>query len=139
MVSVEVSCPVFPSEDPDKIRAALLNIFPTAVLEECDGKIFGPADLEAFSKLIRRQKILDTARNQMQKGTRGKSGRTIFNLNKQVATVGKVSFVDYRTALGTITVTVESDDLDSLIDRVAPMTVNGEEVHRVSFESVRTA
>ncbi len=129
MVSVEVSCPVFPSEDPEKIRSALLNIFPTAVLEEGDGKMSGQADLDTFSKLIRKQKILDTARNQMQRGMRGKSDRTIFNLNKQVATVGKVSFVDYRTALGTISVTVQADDIEALIDRVAPMTVNGEEVH----------
>lgn len=129
MVSVEVSCPVFPSEDSEKIRSALLNIFPTAVFEESEGKINGQADLDTFSKLIRKQKILDTARNQMQKGMRGRSNKTTFNLNKQVATVGKVSFVDYRTALGTITVCVESEDLEQLIDRVAPMTVNGEEVH----------
>lgn len=128
MVSVVVSCPVFPSEDPEKIRSALLNIFPTAIFEEEDGKLTGQADLDTFSKLIRKQKILDTARNQMQKGMRGRSDKTIFNLNKQVATVGKVSFVDYRTALGTISVCVESDDLEAYIDRVAPMTVNGEEV-----------
>ncbi len=91
--------------------------------------MIGQADLDTFSKLIRKQKILDTARTQMQKGMRGKSDKTVFNLNKQVATVGKVSFVDYRTALGTISVCVESDDLESYIDHVAPMTVNGEEVH----------
>ena len=65
----------------------------------------------------------------MQKGTRGSHTKTVFSLNKQVATVGKVSFVDYRTVLGTISVCVETDgDIDEVIDRVAPMTVDGEEV-----------
>ena len=90
----------------------------------------GPADLDRFSALIRRQKILDTARSQMQRGTRGSSTKTVFSLNKQVATVGKVSFVDYRTVLGTISVCVEDPDIEALIDRVAPMTVNGEEVRQ---------
>ena len=47
-----------------------------------------------------------------------------------MATVGKVSFVDYRTVLGTISVCIEDPDIEALIDRVAPMTVNGEEVRQ---------
>lgn len=50
------------------------------------------------------------------------------SLNKQVATVGKVSFADRRPVLGAIEVSVEDDGLEQLIDRVAPMTVDGEEV-----------
>ena len=126
MADVTVSCPVYPSEDPDK--AALLGIFPTGEFELAEGEMKGPADLDRFSELIRRQKILDTARSQMQKGVRKGKNRTVFSLNKQVATVGKISFVDYRTVLGTISVSVEADDIDAFIDRVAPMTVNGEEV-----------
>ncbi len=49
-------------------------------------------------------------------------------LNKQVATVGKVSFADRNPVLGAIEVFVEDDDLLGLIDRVAPITVDGEEV-----------
>ena len=128
MADVTVSCPVYPSEDPDKVKAALLGIFPTGGFELAEGEMKGPADLDRFSELIRRQKILDTARSQMQKGVRKGKNRTVFSLNKQVATVGKISFVDYRTVLGTISVSVEADDIDAFIDRVAPMTVNGEEV-----------
>jgi predicted RNA binding protein with dsRBD fold (UPF0201 family) len=128
MAKVTVSCPVYPSEDPEKVRAALLKIFPTGVFEVEGERMSGEADLENFSALIRRQRILDTTRSQMLAGMRRNSVKTRFNLNKQVATVGKVSFVDYRTALGTIEVTVEDDDLEALIDRVAPVTVDGEEV-----------
>ncbi len=128
MAKVTVSCPVFPSEDPEKVRAALLKIFPTGVFEIDGERMSGEADLENFSALIRKQRILDTTRSQMLAGMRRNAAKTRFNLNKQVATVGKVSFVDYRTALGTIEVTVEDENLQELIDRVAPVTVDGEEV-----------
>ncbi|MGI6008799.1 MAG: RNA-binding domain-containing protein [Methanomethylophilus sp.] len=128
MATVTVTCPVYPSEDPEKVRAAVLNIFPTAQLELSDGALKGTADLDRFSKRIREQRILDTARSQLQKGEKRGHTVTVIHLNKQVATVGKVSFVDYRTVLGTIDVTVEDPELDALIDRVAPVTVNGEEV-----------
>ncbi|KUE73420.1 hypothetical protein AUQ37_01915 [Candidatus Methanomethylophilus sp. 1R26] len=128
MARVTVSCPVYPSEDPDKVRAAVLNLFPTAELALADGVLSGPADLVRFSQKIREQRILDTARSQFLKGERRGHTVATIRLNKQVATVGKVSFVDYRTVLGTIDVTVEDEDLDALIDRVAPVTVNGEEV-----------
>jgi len=128
MVSVTVSCPVYPSEDPDKVREALLSIFPTGDFTVADGIMEGTADLDRFSDLIRKQRILDTARAQMQKGNR--RGKIAFRLNKQVATVGKVSFVDYRVVLGAISVVVEGDDLDAIIDKVAPVTVDGEEVRQ---------
>ncbi len=130
MTKVTVSAPVNPSEDPSKVLEAMLNIFPTGSFEEGDGVISGEADLENFSKQIRKQRILDTARSQLQQGAGRSTRKTRFSLNKQVATVGKVSFVNYRIALGTIDVTVEDDDLEALIDRVAPVTVDGEEVKK---------
>ncbi|MDC7950533.1 RNA-binding domain-containing protein [Methanomassiliicoccaceae archaeon COG_1] len=128
MVQVTVSCPVYPSEDPGKVVKALRNIFPTGEFAVESGAVSGAADLDEFARLIRRQRILDTARSQMLKGRKHSRTRTAFELNKQVATVGKVSFVDYDVALGTISVEVRDDDIDELIDRVAPVTVDGEEV-----------
>ncbi|AGI47031.1 archaeal conserved hypothetical protein [Thermoplasmatales archaeon BRNA1] len=128
MAAVTVSCPVYPSEDPEKVKKALLSIFPTGDFQLEDGTMSGTADLDNFSNLIRKQRILDTTRSQMLKGMGRSTRKTRFNLNKQVATVGKVSFVEYRIALGTIEVTVEDDDLPALIDRIAPVTVDGEEV-----------
>lgn len=128
MAKVTVSCPVYPSEDPEKVRSALNSIFPTGEFVLSDGRMAAEADLDNFSILIRRQRILDTARSMMIRGKNRVGTKTRFNINKQVATVGKVSFVDYRTALGTIEVSVEDEDLDGLIDKVAPVTVDGEEV-----------
>jgi len=130
MTAVTVSCPVYPSEDPEKVKNALLEIFPTGDFVLEDGIMSGTADLDNFSSLIRKQRILDATRSQMLRGMERSSRETRFSLNKQVATVGKVSFVEYRTALGTIEVTVEDDDIQGLIDRVAPVTVDGEEVRQ---------
>ena len=127
MPSIEIFCPVFPSEDPEKVRTAILKVFPDAELGTGEDEIKGRTDnLDRFSKQIRKQKILDTTRSVMIHGKRG--DRTRFFLNKQVAFVGKVSFCEERTILGTIKVVVTDEDIDGLIDRVAPITVDGEEV-----------
>ncbi|MGN0098681.1 MAG: RNA-binding domain-containing protein [Candidatus Methanomethylophilaceae archaeon] len=126
MTAVRISCPVNPSEDEEKVRSAVLSIFPDAELVLNDGRLEGEATLDRFSKAIRRQKILDATRAVMIMNSRGNITR--LSLNKQVATVGKVSFADKRPVLGAIEVTIEDDDLMALIDRVAPITVDGEEV-----------
>lgn len=127
MTSVSIKCPVNPSEDPEKVLAAITAVFPDAELELGDHGYEGTApSLDNFGRLIRRQRILDAARGILLKNMRG--NRTHMSLNKQVATVGKVSFADRNPVLGAIDVDIEDDDLEALIDRVAPMTVDGEEV-----------
>jgi predicted RNA binding protein with dsRBD fold (UPF0201 family) len=126
MVAVQISCWVCPSEVPEKVRKAILNIFPDAVLEETDRGFEGTATLDKFKELIRRQKILDSTRTMMFKGVRG--GSITLHLNKQVAFVGKVSFTEPRTILGTLRVIMETDDPERVIDAIAPRTVDGEEV-----------
>ena len=123
---VTISAPVFPSEDPEKVEKAIRNIFPDAELEFADGTIEGEADLTYFSNLIRKQKILDVTRSVMTKGQRGR--KTIININKQVAFVGKISYTEEKAVLGTIKVILEDENLEALIDMIAPNTVDGEEV-----------
>ena len=128
MLSVKISCPVFPSEDPNKVKEAITKIFPDAEFSENDdGYECTAPSLDHFSKQIRKQKILDTTRSQMQRGLK-RTGRITINLNKQVAYMGKVSFCEGKVILGTIKVVIESDEPEALIDTVAPETVDGEEV-----------
>ena len=126
MTTVTIECMVNPSEDPEKVEAAILLIFPDAELEQEDSGFRGVASLDHFSKQIRKQKILDATRGVMLKNRRG--NKTWVNLNKQVVTVGKISFADKNPVLGAIEVCIEDDDIEGLIDIVAPVTVNGEEV-----------
>lgn len=126
MTSVRISCPVNPSEDEEKVRSAVLSIFPDCDLVLNNGRLEGESSLDKFSKIIRKQKILDATRAVLIMNSR--DNRTHMTLNKQVATVGKVSFADKRPVLGGIEVTIEDDDLMALIDKVSPITVDGEEV-----------
>ena len=128
MVSVFISCPVYPSEDPEKVREAILNIFPDASLERTEEGFRGEASTSRFYDLIRKQKILDSTRSTMHKGVRG--SRIVLHLNKQVAVVGKVSFTEPKTILGTMIVTIECDDPEETIDQIAPRTVDGQEVRQ---------
>ncbi len=127
MMTVEITCPVFPSEDSNKVRTAMERIFPDAEITESDDRLIGKTDnLDHFGRQIRKQRILDTARSVMLRGKRGDVTR--FFLNKQVAYVGKISFCEEKTILGTMKVVVTDGGLDAVIDRVAPVTVDGEEV-----------
>lgn len=127
MSEIIIRCPVNPSEDPDKVRDAILSVFPDADIELKDDGFEGTAPgLDHFSKQIRKQRILDATRGVLLKGKHG--DRTRMLLNKQVATVGKISFADRNPVLGGIEVTIKDDDIEALIDRVAPITVDGEEV-----------
>ena len=127
MPSIRVYCPIFPSEDPEKVLRAVKNIFPDIGQSTEDNAIAGDtANLEHFAAQIRRQRILDTARSVMMKGRRGE--RTVFNLNKQAAFAGKISFTEERTILGTINVTIAADNITEFIEALAPQTVDGEEV-----------
>ncbi len=127
MYSVRLYCPVNPSEDPEMVLKAIQSIFPDAEVELGEKAFEGTLpSLDSFGKRIRSQKILDAARGVLLKNLRG--GKTYMSINKQVATVGKISFADRNPVLGAIEVTVEGDDLEAVIDRVAPMTVDGEEV-----------
>lgn len=127
MTTIEVNAPVYPSEDPDKVASAINRIFPDAVLENLGNEIKGTSQsMEKFSKQIRKQKILDATRAMMIRGKRGNVTR--FFLNKQVAFMGKISFTEEKTVLGSIRVVVKDDELTALIESVAPETVDGEEV-----------
>ncbi len=116
-----------PSESDEKVEAAVRNIFPDIEMERTDQGFSGRTDsLEKFKMQIRRQKILDTTRNVLLRNSTGK--RTRMHLNKQVAFVGKVTFAEESTVLCTITVTIEDEDIEALIDNVAPTTNEGEEI-----------
>lgn len=112
----------FPTEDPEKLRRALLNLFPQGEVEEHDDSMIARTDSgERLRQLIIDHHIRDTARSMMLCGRSGRVSR--FRLNKQVAYVNKVSFVEGTPALGVIDVEIEDDDIDAAIDHLAESTV----------------
>lgn len=119
---VEVRAELQPSEDPDKVAEAVNNIFPSLELEITEDFIIGETtdleSLENFKNKLGLQAIRDSARSEMMKGKEGNSVH--FLLNKQAATVDKISFSDGNTPLGTIKVSIEAEEIDDLIDYLAP-------------------
>ncbi len=102
------------------MKIAILNLFPDARLEEGD-TISGEAmDLERLAELFRAQRIRDSAREILLGSVHG--NRIVFRLSKQAAFAGKVSFSSY-SPLGDIVVTIEGEDIERLVDQVAPSTL----------------
>lgn len=102
------------------MAVAMSNIFPDAIVEGDDPLEATSSSVEMFSELLKRQRIRDAARSVLRRGTSGDS--TSFRLNKQVAAVGRISFSQETHALGDIEITLKSDDIEGLIDSIAPDT-----------------
>jgi hypothetical protein len=127
MPLVTIRTPLRPTEDPEKVRAAILNLFPECEISLVQNEVVGKAaSLDRFKTLIRNQKILDSVRKSLLAGVT--PGSTVISLNKQAAFVKRVSLSEGRTVLGNMEVTIESEDMERLIDEVAPRTVDGVEV-----------
>ena len=126
-VDVTITAPVMDTEVTERVKDAVLNIFPEAELTERHGEIVGTAhSMEHFSELLHEQEILDTARNQFFDGVR--SDGFEFALKKQAAFVGVVNFaVGNPGELGEITVRVDVRDpgVEAYVDHVAPPTEDG--------------
>lgn|GEM_PF-3429380 len=111
-----------PSEDEDKVRRAVLNLFPDLRLRREGDRLVGEGgSLSRFGDLVRRHRIRDAVRGRLLHGRRGPD-LSVFRLNKQAAFVERVSFSEREAPLGDIRIAVRDDDIDRVIDRVAPDT-----------------
>jgi len=124
MVEVRLSTRCFKTEDRQKIVAGIKALFPDAHVEGEDPVFASSGSVDRFGELLRQERIRDAARSVMRRGI--SSGGTRFILNKQVAAIGKVSFSQERHPLGDLEVTILDEDIDALIDRIAPRTRNTE-------------
>ena len=121
MVRIHIRVPVYPTEDAEKVVVAVSNIFPDAVLTfEDENLLSGSArNLEKFATIIKNARIRDTVRAELYRNLKG--NKTSFQLNKQAAYAGTVSF-SIGEPLGEICVEIEDEDLVKLIDQIAPDT-----------------
>jgi len=130
-ISVYVEAEVNPTEDVEKVRMAVENVFGNVEFEVKPqkrgsilvGRMKGLDGLTKLQNLLRRERIRDAARGALFEGLSGKS--IVFYLNKQVAYVSHVSFSkpEAESPLGPIKVQVQCDDPRELIDWLAPRTV----------------
>ncbi|MCK5559048.1 MAG: hypothetical protein KAJ51_00580 [Thermoplasmata archaeon] len=119
--------PCYPTEDSRISEKGLKNIFPDMKIQQDPESQIMTGEgksLAEFGELLKRYRIRDTARKILLRGTQGNT--TNFKLNKQTAVIGKINFVGSREpqVLGEIDVAITSNDLEELIDEIAPGTVN---------------
>ena len=91
--TIQVFCEINPSEDPEKVRSAVNNIFPEIELEVSDSDISGKTNdiqiLSQISKSIHEKNTKNTYQRILRKNNDG--GSTWFYLNKQAAFVNTVA------------------------------------------------
>jgi predicted RNA binding protein with dsRBD fold (UPF0201 family) len=138
-VRAEVVVEVRPTENLEKVKRALLNVFEPERLEikeEGNRKLIiaygsGAKALAKLKEAIWRQGIQDSARSVLARSAIGNNVLS-FSINKQAAYVGVVSFVTEpnESPLGPITFKVEVSDVRQFLDWIAPRTYRG----RVYYE-----
>jgi len=127
---VEVEAYVYPTEDIEKVKRAMLNLVSPLEFEAFDkgdyiilvGRTRDKKALQRLYELFRGQQILDTARAMLEEGYFGEE--IIIKVHKQVAYVGKVNFNE-ESPLGPITITIRTKDPQRLMKWLAPRTKNG--------------
>jgi len=134
MVKIRVEVEVRPTEDLEKVRRALLNVFEPGKIEVIErdkgykllvGESNSYRSLLKIHELIRRERIMDAARSMLRKGVIG--NMLIFKVNKQAAYQGRLSFVETNSEspMGAITFIIETDNPYEVIDWLAPKTSMG--------------
>lgn len=114
-IIVETVCK--PTEDKDKVKNAVFNIFPDLKIDYKRNRMTGTSSsLERFKEILRESRIRDTASRILLRGREG--NKTVFRINKQVAFVGKVCFAEEKHPLGDITVTIEDENIDRIIGEI---------------------
>jgi len=119
----------------EKVVSAIENLFPGLIMDIRADKIEaynGPDSLKTLHELLRRQKILDTARKVLLRGLVGSA--TTFQLSKQAALMGVVSFPPEEEALGSLHVQITGGE--SVINWLAPETENGIPVREVELSEI---
>ncbi|MEM0453461.1 MAG: RNA-binding domain-containing protein [Sulfolobales archaeon] len=135
MIEVRVETEVKPTEDVDKVKKAVLNLVDVSKLDVVDvgggykllvGVSTDIKSLIKLHRLLRVERILDTARNVMLKSLVGEN-TLVLKFHKQSAYAGKASLIthDEESPLGPITLTITTDKVREVIDWLAPKTSKG--------------
>jgi uncharacterized protein len=123
-VVVRAETPLNPSEDSEKVNAALRNVMDDCYIDSKHGRIFGRSigseSLRTIYEHVRSKAALGVLRKALL-DNRIADG-TWFLLNKQAAAGGIVAIIENKeeSPLGAIKVTIESDQLDTVIEWLAP-------------------
>ena len=120
--TIQIFCQINPSEDPEKVKLAVNNIFPEMELEVSDTQIVGKTNnfsvLSPISKSIHEKNIKNTYQRILKNNNDGDS--TWFYLNKQAAFVNSVALCSEanESSLGPIKIVLRSNDIEQVIESI---------------------
>ena len=121
-ITIQVFCEINPSEDIEKIKTVIFNLFPELKIKIEGNTISGNSnDLELLSKVlasIQNRKIKNVFLRILNLNIRDNS--TWFYLNKQAAFVNVVALCNEadESALGPVKVVLESNDIEETIETI---------------------
>ena len=120
--TIQIFCEINPSEDPEKVKLAVNNIFPDIDLEisetEINGKTNNFSSLSLISKSIHEKNTRNAYQRILKTNNDGES--TWFYLNKQAAFVDTVALCSEanESSLGPIKVILRSNDIEQVIESI---------------------
>ena len=123
-IIVRAETPLNLSEDSEKVNAALRNVMDDCYIDSKHGRIFGRSigseSLRTIYEHVRSKAALGVLRKALLNNR--VADATWFLLNKQAAAAGVVAIIENKeeSPLGAIKVTIESDQLDTVIEWLAP-------------------
>ena len=121
---IEIYSAVNSSEDPEKVRSAVSKVIQSTDFQYKEGSIKATSnELDSLSKIqeaIKKYRTNRIYRRQMRYNTKGET--TWFYLNKQAAFMDVIAICEEaeESAMGPIKVIVHSDELDKIVDWLAP-------------------
>jgi len=120
--TIQIFCEINPSEDPEKVKLAVSNIFPDLTLEITDTDITGKSNnvqiLSQISKSIHENNIKKTYQRILKNNSNSDS--SWFYLNKQAAFANTVALCSEanESSLGPIKVILRSNDIEQVINSI---------------------
>jgi predicted RNA binding protein with dsRBD fold (UPF0201 family) len=117
---IEILCSINPSEDPNKVKSAILNIFPNCETKIEKFSIKGNSDdldsLEKVHEAIHSMQAQRIYRRALEKNLEHNS--TWFYLNKQAAFAEKIAICEEsdESPLGPIKIVLSSTNIERIID-----------------------
>ncbi len=122
-ITVQIFCEINPSEDLEKIKTSIFNLFPDLKIKIQENQLSGSSnDIELLSKVVKSIKNRKTT-NVLSRIMRSNmtDDSTWFYLNKQAAFVDVVALCNEadESALGPIKIVLNSNNIEEIIEKLA--------------------
>ncbi|HRZ18646.1 MAG TPA: RNA-binding domain-containing protein [Methanofastidiosum sp.] len=121
---IKVSAEIKSTENLEKVKKSILNIFPDLTVEERDNEVIGSSEeedvLSRFIELTYSEAIRDSVNMVLKEGSRG--NKISFSINKQAAYAGRLN-LSKESPLGPIRIKIYVEEPYDFIDKIIPKTI----------------